>query len=167
MSLSLPKFKYLLLSVVLLLSVDSHRWQPAFAAPHAKQQQLQRTTTTTPIPAAAVGTTMMTMALTLLWTASVVVVPAYAADADLQNGATLFQNNCAGCHAGGMNFMSEKKTLKKDALEQYRSLDQATLQSFVQQGMPHKLLPFSKTMSDQDYFDATSFVLDQALNDKW
>jgi cytochrome c6 len=92
---------------------------------------------------------------------------ALANEANLQNGAALFQANCAGCHAGGMNFMSEKKTLKKEALEQYQSLDQAQIQKFVQQGMPHKLLPFSKTLTDADYFDATSFVLDQALNDKW
>ena len=92
---------------------------------------------------------------------------ALAGEPNLQTGAVLFQANCAGCHAGGMNFMSAKKTLQKEALEKYQSLDQAQIQKFVQQGMPHKLLPFSKTLSDQDYFDATSFVLDQALNDKW
>jgi cytochrome c6 len=83
------------------------------------------------------------------------------------HGAALFQANCAGCHAGGMNFISEKKNLKKEALEKFQSLDQVKLQSFVQQGMPHRLLPFAKTFSDADYFDTTSYVLDQALNDKW
>lgn len=94
-------------------------------------------------------------------------MPAQAEGANLENGAALFQANCAGCHAGGMNFLSEKKNLKKEALEQYQSLDQAQIQKFVQQGMPHKLLPFSKTLTDKDYFDTTSYVLDQAVNDKW
>ncbi|GKY95682.1 hypothetical protein MPSEU_000529200 [Mayamaea pseudoterrestris] len=92
---------------------------------------------------------------------------AFAGEANLLNGATLFQANCAGCHANGMNFISEKKNLKKEALVKYQSLDQAQLQQFVQQKMPHKLLPFSKTMTDENYFDATSYVLDQALNEKW
>jgi cytochrome c6 len=91
--------------------------------------------------------------------------PALAADADLKNGVTLFTANCAACHAGGQNFMQTKKTLHKAALEQYQSLDQAQLQKFVQTGMPHKLLPLK--FSDQDYTDVTSYVLDQALGDKW
>jgi mono/diheme cytochrome c family protein len=65
--------------------------------------------------------------------------PALAADADLRNGAVLFAANCAGCHAGG--------------------------QKFVQTGMPHKFMPLK--FSDQDYKDVTSYVLNQALGDKW
>jgi cytochrome c6 len=89
--------------------------------------------------------------------------PAYAAD--LVNGAALFQANCASCHAGGKNFVAEKKTLEKAALEKFQSLDQAKLQKFVQTGMPHKFLPLK--FSEQDYVDSTSYVLDQAVNDKW
>jgi len=89
------------------------------------------------------------------------------AEPDLANGATLFQANCAGCHAGGQNFVAEKKTLRKEALEKFQSLDAEKLQSFVQKGMPHKFLPFSGKLSDDDYRDVTNYVLDQALGDKW
>lgn len=94
--------------------------------------------------------------------------PAFAAttDANLANGAALFQANCAGCHAGGQNFIKPQKTLDKQALERYQSLDQGQLQKFVQQGMPHKFTAF-KFSADKDYFDVTSYVLDQALGDKW
>ena len=36
---------------------------------------------------------------------------------DLKQGAMLFKNNCAACHAGGGNLVNAMKTLKKDALE--------------------------------------------------
>jgi cytochrome c6 len=90
--------------------------------------------------------------------------PAFA---DVDNGAQLFQANCASCHGGGNNIMSAKKTLKKDALEKYVSLDQTKLQAFVETQMPHTLLPFKKTFSNQDYADVVSFVRDQAVNEKW
>ena len=93
-------------------------------------------------------------------------LPVVAADAT--KGVTLFQANCAGCHAGGQNFVSEKKTLQKQALEQYRkTLDPVELQAFVQKGFPHKFLPFSKEWSDADYENVISYVLDQALGEKW
>lgn len=108
---------------------------------------------------AAVATASLAIVLTT-------VAPALASDADLKNGGALFTANCASCHAGGQNIMAEKKTLHKDALEKYQSLDQAQLQKFVQTGMPHRFMPF-KFSSDQDYKDVTSYVLDQALGDKW
>jgi cytochrome c6 len=86
---------------------------------------------------------------------------------DLTRGSVLFESNCAGCHRGGMNFIKEKKTLQKDALEKFLSLDQPKVQDFVQNKMPHQLLPFKKEFSNQDYVDVTSFVLDQALQEKW
>merc|ERR1712039_995150 len=43
--------------------------------------------------------------------------PALAAD--LENGESIFQGNCASCHAGGNNSVSPEKKLKKDALEKY------------------------------------------------
>lgn len=90
-----------------------------------------------------------------------------SAAADVAHGASLFKADCAGCHLGGSNFMSEKKTLKKDALAQYQSLDASKLQAFVQDKMPHSFLPFHSKWSDQDYEDAVGYVLDQAVNDKW
>ncbi|EEC46742.1 predicted protein [Phaeodactylum tricornutum CCAP 1055/1] len=89
------------------------------------------------------------------------------AAADVGNGSELFKANCAGCHAGGANFLAEKKTLTKEALENFQSLDQQKLQDFVQNKMPHKFLPFKSQFSDSDYSDVTSYVLDQAIGHKW
>lgn len=92
--------------------------------------------------------------------------PAFAAD--IGKGETLFQANCAGCHAGGNNFVSEQRTLRKAAIQTYRgTLDAAPIQEFVQKGMPHRLLPMKTPMEDNDYSDVVAYVLDQALGEKW
>ena len=100
-------------------------------------------------------------------TSAFVAPPPAAFAADVAHGETLFKAECAGCHAGGQNFMAEKKTLKKDALEQFRSLDPAKLKDFVQSGMPHQFLPFHSQLSDGDFEDVVGYVLDQALGEKW
>lgn len=67
-----------------------------------------------------------------------------------------------------MNFISEKKTLQKDALEKYLgSTDPMEIQKFVQKGMPHKLLPLAREFTDQDYGSVASYVSDQAVKGKW
>ena len=67
-----------------------------------------------------------------------------------------------------MNFIKEQKTLRKDALEKYvGSADPIPIQTFVQKGMPHKLLPFANKFSDQDYANVASYVSDQAVHEKW
>ena len=100
----------------------------------------------------------------LLFVAS---APHYALAADVGSGAKLFSANCAGCHGGGNNYISEKKNLRRDALEKYQSLDSEKLQAFVQNKMPHKFLPFKQEFTDDNYADTIAYVLDQALNDKW
>merc|ERR1712226_1598610 len=42
-----------------------------------------------------------------------------AVAADLENGETVFQANCASCHAGGNNSIVPEKKIKKAELEQY------------------------------------------------
>jgi cytochrome c6 len=130
---------------------------PAFAVPRDCSTS-NRSPSKTPSAWTAVATASLAIALATA-------TPALAADADLRNGAVLYAANCAGCHAGGQNFVAEKKTLQQAALEKYQSLDQAQLQKFVQTGMPHKFMPLK--FSDQDYKDVTSYVLNQALGDKW
>jgi cytochrome c6 len=87
---------------------------------------------------------------------------------DITKGQVLFQANCAGCHAGGNNYVQEKRTLRKDDIQQYRgSTDQAVIMNFVQNGMPHKFLPMKVPMENKDYNDVVGYVLDQALGEKW
>lgn len=94
--------------------------------------------------------------------------PAWSQPPDITQGQVLFQANCAGCHAGGNNYIQEKRTLRKDAIQQYRgSTDQAVIANFVQNGMPHKLLPMKTPMEEKDYNDVVAYVLDQAVGEKW
>jgi hypothetical protein len=59
---------------------------------------------------------------------------------NIERGSELFSANCAGCHAGGLNFVNESRTLKKrSTLSKYVMngkkngdlLDQATVQNWV------------------------------------
>jgi cytochrome c6 len=107
---------------------------------------------------------------------SVLVSSAHPSDAaDITRGSEIFAGNCAGCHAGGMNFIKEKKTLKKDALEKYIAspLDQPTLQSWVMNSGQHKNLVFMRApsgngkLTEMDWNDVTSFVYENAMENKW
>ena len=95
-------------------------------------------------------------------------LPAWSQQTDIAQGQVLFQANCAGCHAGGNNYVQEKRTLRKDDIQQYRgSTDQAVITNFVQNGLPHKLFPMKTPMEEKDYNDVVAYVLDQALGEKW
>jgi cytochrome c6 len=119
-----------------------------------------RTQPQTAVPSKVCAATAM-LSLSILLAA-----PQSAWSADVAKGAALFQANCAGCHAGGQNFVKEKKTLQKEALEKYLgTTDPVRIRSFVQNEMPHKLLPLK--MDEKDYLDVASYVSDQALGHKW
>ena len=96
-----------------------------------------------------------------------------AASFDISRGATLFTSNCAGCHAGGMNYVKEQKTLKKESLQKFISadFDQSTIKSWLQSSGQHSRIVFFKMpdgkMKDGDWGDVAGYVVDQALNDKW
>ena len=92
--------------------------------------------------------------------------PAKAVKNELTQGEKLFKTNCAFCHFGGGNIIDKDKDLSKKALEQYLSLDNSELEDFVKNQEPHSKLPF-QLKGAQDYTAVTSYVLDQALNDKW
>jgi cytochrome c6 len=113
-----------------------------------------------------VVTSTVVSATVMLSLSCLLLVPSSAWSADLAKGATLFQANCAGCHAGGQNFVQQTKTLQREALEKYLgTTDPVGIQAYVQNGMPHKLLPLK--MDAKDYLDVASYVSDQALGGKW
>jgi cytochrome c6 len=148
-------------------AASGRRHLPTTMSPHAKQQGASLTPkAASPAPASA---SFGAAAAAAFAGAAVLLspLPSSAASADVAHGAALFKAECAGCHIGGSNVMSEKKTLQKDALEQYQSLDATKLQAFVQDKMPHSFLPFHSKWSDQDFQDAVGYVLDQAVSDKW
>jgi cytochrome c6 len=88
--------------------------------------------------------------------------------ADVAAGQKLFEANCAACHAGGQNLVMKEKTLQKDALSQNVGLDAGKIKAFVQNSGIHRgALMFGGKMSDDDFTNVASFVLDQAVEDKW
>lgn len=101
--------------------------------------------------------------------------PVSSVAADITRGSEIFNGNCAGCHAGGMNFITEKKTLKKEALEKYIAspLDQPTLQSWVMNSGQHKNLVFMRApsgngkLTEMDWNDVTALIYNNAMEDKW
>lgn len=91
--------------------------------------------------------------------------PALAGDAErvpnLANGAKIFSTICAACHVGGGNVVIGTKTLKLDALTQYKmdSLEAITNQVTKGKGaMPS----FKSRLKPDDIQDVASYVLDQA-----
>mmetsp|Transcript_22400 Transcript_22400/g.33153 ORF Transcript_22400/g.33153 Transcript_22400/m.33153 type:complete len:175 (-) Transcript_22400:276-800(-) len=97
-----------------------------------------------------------------------------AAEIDVARGSEIFTGNCAGCHAGGMNFIKEKKNLKKEALEKFISpnLDRDEVKDWVMKSGQHQKLVFFKApsgngkLTDADFADVTGFIVDQAAGDK-
>jgi cytochrome c6 len=85
--------------------------------------------------------------------------PVLAADVD--NGAKLFANNCAACHAGGKNVVNPQKTLQKADLQKWEMYDAAKIVTQVTNGkgaMPS----FKGRLSDADIADVAAYVLAQA-----
>jgi len=91
----------------------------------------------------------------------------------IERGSKIFLDNCASCHAGGMNYVKEQKTLKKDALAKFitQEFNQPIVQKWVTNSGQHQRIVFFKApngkLTESDWADVTTYVVDQALNDKW
>jgi cytochrome c6 len=86
---------------------------------------------------------------------------AQPAFAEVSEGAKLFNNNCAQCHAGGRNNVVAAKTLKADALAKYGkdTVEAITLQVTKGKGaMP----AFGKKLSADEINLVANYVLEQA-----
>lgn len=91
---------------------------------------------------------------------------------DISRGAILFNSNCASCHRGGENIMKPAKTLQEnDLIKNLGSADQATIAKFFTNSLNHKLLNFPNVpggkLSETDVLDVTTYVSDQAMENKW
>lgn len=85
---------------------------------------------------------------------------------DVASGQQVFTSTCAGCHAGGQNLVSEKKTLQKDAIEKYvGAVDEETVLKFWKGSFVHKVV--GGKLSEVEVQDAVAYVVDQASGDKW
>merc|ERR1712060_830429 len=90
--------------------------------------------------------------------------PAMAAD--LENGETVFQANCASCHAGGNNSIVPEKKIKKAELEQYLAGGYKVEAIITQVTNGKNSMPaFGEKLGPDDIEDVASYVYGQA--DKW
>ena len=86
---------------------------------------------------------------------------------DLDKGATLFQKNCALCHAGGATVFvsSGTKSLSKLDLELNNYATKEDIVKLLVKGKG--LMPPYLGASDQDMQDVAEFVLDKANEGTW
>lgn len=97
--------------------------------------------------------------------AFIAVTPALAADAGA--GATVFDANCAACHAGGQNVIMPEKTLEKEALEQYLAggRNEASVIKQVTGGK-NAMPAFGGRLSDEDIQNVAAYVI-KSSSDGW
>jgi cytochrome c6 len=88
---------------------------------------------------------------------------------DIAAGSKIFAGNCAACHAGGQNMIVQEKTLQKDALEKnLGSLDEEDIMSFVKNSLVHRgAFILGSKLSDKDFENVVSYVVDQAAGERW
>ncbi len=81
--------------------------------------------------------------------------------ADAAAGASVFNANCAACHAGGKNLVQANKSLSKADLEKYDmySVEKITYQ--VTNGK-NAMPAFKGRLSDAQIQDVAAYVLSQA-----
>ncbi|MEM6752793.1 MAG: c-type cytochrome [Cyanobacteria bacterium P01_C01_bin.38] len=76
-------------------------------------------------------------------------------------GAKLFSQNCAACHAGGNNLVNAQKTLKKQALEKYDMYSEDAIVYQVVNGK--NVMPaFGRRLSSEQIEHLAQYVLAQA-----
>lgn len=104
---------------------------------------------------------------------STLLIPSLAhASGDAVRGSEIFNANCASCHAGGINVIKEKRTLQKDALEQFvGGYDTETIQTFLKESSRHQNQAYFRApggkLSATDFGDAASYVSQTAATNAW
>ena len=76
-------------------------------------------------------------------------------------GAKLFSQNCAACHAGGRNLVNAMKTLKKEALVKYDMYSKGAIAYQVTNGK-NAMPAFGNRLSSEKIEHLANYVLAQA-----
>jgi len=122
---------------------------------------------------AARGIRSTAVATAVLVSSSLVLGPSPVhASGDVLRGSEIFNANCASCHAGGQNVIKEKRTLKRDALEQFvGGYDTDTIQKFLRDSSRHQNQAYFRApggkLSELDFDDAAFYVSQTAAADGW
>ena len=81
--------------------------------------------------------------------------------ANLDNGAQVFQANCAGCHAKGGNIVRRGKNLKLKALHKYHVDTQDAIASLVTNGKGN-MSAYGEKLTASEIADVSAYVLQRA-----
>ena len=87
------------------------------------------------------------------------VLPASAADLD--NGAKIFQANCAGCHIKGGNIIRRGKNLKLKALRKNKVDTLDAIASLVTNGK-NNMSAYGDRLTAQEIEDVSAYILERA-----
>mmetsp|Transcript_42142 Transcript_42142/g.47079 ORF Transcript_42142/g.47079 Transcript_42142/m.47079 type:complete len:135 (-) Transcript_42142:223-627(-) len=88
----------------------------------------------------------------------VAVGPVYATD--VAAGETIFNANCAACHAGGQNVIMPEKTLEKEALDQFLAGGRSEKSVMTQVTNGKNAMPaFGGRLSDENIANVASYVI--------
>ncbi|NJN62209.1 MAG: c-type cytochrome [Coleofasciculaceae cyanobacterium RL_1_1] len=89
---------------------------------------------------------------------------AIAPDADLVNGAAVFEATCAGCHVNGGNILRRGKNLKARALARNQADSLEAISAIVMNGQGI-MSAYGDRLSADEIRDVASYVLDRANSD--
>merc|ERR1712232_441855 len=90
-----------------------------------------------------------------------VAAPAFAGDVGA--GESVFDGNCAACHAGGQNVIMPDKTLEKEALDQYLAGGRSEKSVITQVTNGKNAMPaFGGRLSDEDIANVAAYVIASA-----
>mmetsp|Transcript_27475 Transcript_27475/g.40587 ORF Transcript_27475/g.40587 Transcript_27475/m.40587 type:complete len:134 (+) Transcript_27475:52-453(+) len=79
---------------------------------------------------------------------------------DVGNGETIFNGNCAACHAGGQNVIMPEKTLEKEALDQYLAGGRSEKSVITQVTNGKNAMPaFGGRLDDAQIADVAAYVI--------
>lgn len=77
--------------------------------------------------------------------------------------ATLFTNNCAGCHVNGGNIVRRGKSLKSKALKKFGMDSSDAIAQLIKNGK-YAMPAYKGRLTEAQIIDVSAYVLEQAEN---
>ncbi len=75
--------------------------------------------------------------------------------------ATLFTNNCAGCHLNGGNIVRRNKSLRSNALKKFGMDSTDAIAQLIKNGQ-YAMPAYKGRLTEQQIVDVSAYVLEQA-----
>ena len=75
--------------------------------------------------------------------------------------ATLFTNNCAGCHINGGNIVRRNKSLRSNALKKFGMDSTDAIAQLIKNGQ-YAMPAYKGRLTDSQIIDVSAYVLEQA-----